>query len=451
MPFIPHTDADTQTMLDKLELDSIIKLYDEIPSDIPQAKLDNIELGASELEITQLMQQREPNNKTTLCFIGAGAYEHHIPAAVWDIVGRGEFYTAYTPYQAEASQGSLQVIYEYQSMMTSLLSMEVSNASMYDGASALAEAALMSIRLQRGKRRKILAPTGLHPAYRRVLLSILEQQDIEIDFVALTSSGEINKEEYQQQLDQYAAVILSQPNFLGVLEDIDTLTELAHQHSTLVIAHVNPLSCALLKPPGEWGDTGADIACGEGQPLGVPLNSGGPYFGFMCTRKKFIRQLPGRIVAKTNDANGNTGYTLTLQAREQHIRRSKATSNICTNQGLLMVAATIHMRLLGGKGLQDTAAICHKQTQKLADGLASLKHIDIPFQTPYFNELVIQLTSHSAKDVLSQLRGHNIQGGYDLTVDYPELGECILICATETKTDKDIEHYIQSLSNILGE
>ena len=243
-------------------------------------------------------------------------------------------------------------------MMTRLLSMEVSNASLYDGGSALAEAALMAVRIKRSKVTRILYPDNLHPSYKKVLNSILPQQGITLQNVNITDDGTIDIKDLSEKLKDTAALIVSQPNFFGVLEDVDTITQLAHRHNVLVIGQVNPIACALITPPGEWGEEGADIACGEGQPLGVPLASGGPYFGFMATRKTFIRQMPGRIVGKTIDEHNRTGYTLTLQAREQHIRRAKATSNICTNQGLMVVAASVYMQLMGGKGMQQCASTC---------------------------------------------------------------------------------------------
>lgn len=450
MPFIPHTESDTAAMLDALEVSSVETLFDEVPNVIPQADISDIPAPLSEQAIARLMREREPDHRGRLNFIGAGAYEHHSPAAVWDIISRGEFYTAYTPYQAEASQGSLQVIFEYQQMMTRLMQMEVSNASLYDGASALAEAALMAVRIKRGKQTRVLYPKNLHPAYQAVLKTILPHQGISLVEVNISPNGCVDIEDLEVNLKQAAAVIVSQPNFFGVLDNVNSLTNLAHQHSTLVIAHVNPLACSLITPPGEWGEAGADIACGEGQPLGIPLASGGPYFGFMTTRKSFVRQMPGRIVAKTVDAENRPGYTLTLQAREQHIRRAKATSNICTNQGLMVVAASVYLQLMGGQGLQQNAAICHQRLCQFQQGLEALPHVEPKFSGPHFHEIVIELTSHKTKDVLNALRRYGIQGGLDLTITHPQLGECLLICTTETKTPEDIDRYLEALQCILS-
>ena len=296
-----------------------------------------------------------------------------MPAAVWAIVSRGEFYSAYTPYQAEASQGTLQLLYEYQSMMASLTGMDASNASLYDGATALGEACLMAVRAHRkSKSARILLPAALNPRYRDVVKAVAGNQRLAFELLSYDDRGghtpAASLERYRGE--DVTALVIQQPNFFGTLEDVDELTDRAHEMGMLVIAVVNPVSLALLKPPGEWGARGADIVCGEGQPLGVPLSSGGPYFGFMTTRMEHIRQMPGRIIGRTVDLDGKPGYTLTLQAREQHIRRSKATSNICTNQGLLVTAATIYMSLLGPRGLAQVAAACMERSAALVDALA---------------------------------------------------------------------------------
>src|SRR3569623_3567168 len=318
----------------------------------------------------------------TLCFIGAGAYEHHIPAAVWEITTRGEYYTAYTPYQAEASQGTLQLMYEYQTMMAGLTGMDVSTASLYAGASALAAAVLLAVRANRHSRSKrILMPRTVHPHYRKVVHAIVHNQGIELVEVPYdTKTGRISPASLEKFAgDDYAALVIPQPNFFGALDEVDALSDWAHAHNVFVSGVVNPTSLALLSPPGEWGAKGADIACGEGQPLGAPLSSGGPYFGFLCCRQEWVRQLPGRIVRRTVDRDGKPGFTLTLQAREQHIRRSKATSNICTNQGLVVPAATIYMSLLGAEGLERVAAASHATTVRLKEKLLVLLGLVVVF------------------------------------------------------------------------
>ncbi|HNJ36645.1 MAG TPA: aminomethyl-transferring glycine dehydrogenase subunit GcvPA, partial [Nitrosomonas sp.] len=339
MPFIPHTEEDIAEMLAKIGANSIEELFDEIPPALKSGKLTRVPAGLTEMEITRLMLERAQADGFYSNFIGAGAYEHHIPAAVWQITTRGEFYSSYTPYQAEASQGTLQLLYEFQTMMASLTGMDVSNASLYDGASALAEAALMAVRQHKTSRR-ILIPKTAHPNYRKVLRAIVSNQQIEVVEVPFCEeSGQVLVEQIEQfGQEEFAALVIPQPNFFGVLEQVDALTNWAHQKNALVIAVVNPMSLALLTPPGEWGDRGADIAVGEGQPLGIPLSSGGPYFGFMTCKDELVRQMPGRIIGRTVDLDNKPGFVLTLQAREQHIRRSKATSNICTNQGLMVTA-----------------------------------------------------------------------------------------------------------------
>jgi glycine dehydrogenase subunit 1 len=385
-----------------------------------------------------------------LCFLGAGAYEHHIPAAVWELTTRGEFYTAYTPYQAEASQGTLQLLYEFQTMMAQLTGMDVSNASLYEGASSLAEAVLMAVRSNRkSKSNRILMPRTVHPAYRQVVQNIVKNQGIELEELDYdTQGGFIDPESLPADPGDFTALVIPQPNFFGVLEEVDTLTDWAHEHNALVIATVNPTSLALLKPPGEWGQKGADIATGEGQPLGIPLSSGGPYFGFMCCKQEHMRQMPGRLIGKTNDLDGKEGYTLTLQAREQHIRRSKAKSNICTNQGLMTTAATIYMSLVGPAGLETIAANSHANTMLLKDKLCTIDGVSPVFNRPEFHECALRLPA-PAHDVIEALGEQGVLAGFDLKTYYPELGEVLLVCATETKTADDIELFASKLADVL--
>lgn len=447
-------------MLAVIGADSIDDLFDEIPTHLRAQTLDNVPTGMTEMEISRLMQQRASQNTPALCFIGAGAYEHHIPAAVWQITTRGEFYSAYTPYQAEASQGTLQLTYEYQSMMTALTAMDVSNASMYDGASALAEAVLMVVRGNRkSKSRTILMPTSVHPVYRKTTETIVNGQQINIvDVPYDTRTGTATLDAFKQHAgDDVTAVVIQQPNFFGNLEDVDAITDWAHENKILLIAVVNPLLMSVLKPPGEWGNaeanndetgSGADIVCGDGQPLGAPLASGGPYYGLLCCTKALVRQMPGRIVGRTEDLDGKEGFVLTLQAREQHIRRSKATSNICTNQGLVVTASTIHMAILGAEGLENTAAACYANCHALAAQLTAIDGVKAVFNGPYFHEMVLQLDCPVA-DVLPALVEKNILGGFDLTQSYPELGQAILICATEMRGDEDIQMYVTAMSEVM--
>jgi glycine dehydrogenase subunit 1 len=450
MPFVPHTQADIDAMLGAIGVDSIDELFDEIPRVLRHGELSGVAAGRSEMEVARLMRERAEQDGHYVNFIGAGAYEHHIPAAVWEIVTRGEFYSAYTPYQAEASQGTLQVLYEFQSMMASLTGMDVSNASLYDGASALAEAVLMAVRAHK-KARRVLLPDTVHPIYRQVVLSIVKNQRIELVSVPFDSAGGHTGADALKSHEggEYAALVIPQPNFFGVLEDVDTLTDWAHRQGALAIAVVNPVALALLKPPGEWGERGADIAVGEGQPLGAPLASGGPYFGFMCCKQAHVRQMPGRLVGRTVDAEGKPGFTLTLQAREQHIRRSKATSNICTNQGLLATAATVHMALLGPDGLERVAAQCHANTCALIEQLSAIPGVERAFDRPVFHEAVLRLSS-PVDQVLRGLEAQGILGGYNLAPHYPALGEAMLVCATETRNTDEIESYAFHLERIIS-
>jgi len=368
-------------------------LFDEIPENLLSEGLTKVPSGSGEMAVSRLMEERATQNAGLSCFLGAGAYEHHVPAAIWDIAARGEFMTAYTPYQAEASQGTLQIIYEYQSMIAHLCAMDVSNASMYDGASALAEAVLMSVRAHRkSKSRRIIMPKTIHPAYRAVCHSIVHMQNIvleELDFD--NESGCFDIESLKPfEGEDITALVVSFPNFFGNLEDVHALSDWAFKNDVLLIAVCNPVALAILTPPGEWGEHGADIVVGEGQPLGIPLSSGGPYFGFMCCKQKHVRQMPGRIIGRTVDLDGKTGFALTLQAREQHIRRSKATSNICTNQGWAVSAATMYMALLGAQGLEQVANCSHQNLEQLRLGLEKIPDIQLLFNSSNFHELVFK-------------------------------------------------------------
>jgi glycine dehydrogenase subunit 1 len=445
VPFIPHTPEDVREMLASIGARSIDELFDEIPENLRSGSLAAVPPGLTEMEVMRLMRGRAERDGFYQNYIGAGAYEHHIPAAVWQIATRGEFYSSYTPYQAEASQGTLQLIYEYQTMMASLTGLDVTNASLYDGASALAEAVLMAVRAQKGARR-VLVPRSVHPVWRSVGRSIIRNQRIElteIDFDART--GCLAAAPEGVATDGHAALVIAQPNFFGALEPVDALVDWAHEHGLLVIAVVNPTALALLKPPGAWGRRGADIAVGDGQPLGIPLASGGPYFCFLASQRALLRQMPGRLVGRTLDADGKSGFALTLQAREQHIRRSRATSNICTNQGLMVTAATIYMSLLGPAGLTGVARTSHENAVKLAHALTSIPGISRAFEGPLFHEFALRLEAPVAR-VLQALEADGILGGFPLARHYPELGEAILVCVTETKTETDLEQFAAAMA-----
>ena len=454
MPFIPHTEEEVQAMLADIGASSIDDLFDEIPEGliVTEDDLKSIPQGLPEMDVARLMQSRARKDGHGVCFIGAGAYDHHIPAAVWQITTRGEFYSAYTPYQAEASQGTLQLLYEFQSMMTALMDMDVSNASLYDGATGVAEAILMAIRGNRkSKTKRVLMPRTVHPAYRKVVQTIVKNQQIEVVEVPFDmTTGQTDMAALQSYAgEDYAALIIPQPNFFGVLEDVAGMTDFAHANGMLAIGVVNPLAMSVITPPGQWGETGADIVVGEGQPLGAPLSSGGPYFGFMCCTQALVRQMPGRIIGKTTDLDGKDGYALTLQAREQHIRRSKATSNICTNQGLLVTAATIHMSLLGAEGLARAAASSHQNTNNLVEQLTAINGIEQAFSGAAFHERVLRLPAE-AEATLQLLANQDVLGGFNLKDDYPELGDAILVCATEQRTEDEIAEYASKLAKVVG-
>jgi glycine dehydrogenase subunit 1 len=449
VPFIPHTDNDVAAMLSRIGVSDVSDLFDEIPPGLRIPGLESIGPALSEAGISRLMQQRARADGEPVCFLGAGAYDHYVPVAVWDIATRGEFYSAYTPYQAEASQGTLQVIYEFQTMLASLTGLDVANASLYDGATAFAEACLMAVRANRkSKSRRILVPRSMSPVFRSVATAIVQGQQIEL--VELPLQDGLNDTTKLAELsgEDFAAVVIQNPSFLGHLEDVDTLTDWAHENGALVIGVANPVALALLKPPGQWGKDGADIACGEGQPLGVPLSSGGPYYGYMVCRQAIVRQMPGRIVGRTVDLDGKPGFTLTLQAREQHIRRSKATSNICTNQGLIATASTIYMSLMGASGLRQVASCCNANTHALVNALTTLPGIRPAFTAPFFHEAVLQLDRPVAT-FLATLAEQGILGGYDLTAEYPELGNALLVCATEQRSAADIDAYVAAAGKLL--
>jgi glycine dehydrogenase subunit 1 len=453
MPFIPHTDADVAAMLAEIGADSIESLFDEIPAGLASGALTRVPDGMSELAMLELMQTRASQDDGYACFMGAGSYDHHIPAAVWDLTARGEFYTAYTPYQAEASQGTLQLIYEYQTMMASLTGMDVSNASVYDGASGMAEAVLMAVRAnKKNKSHKILIADSVHPHYTEATTNIVANQGIDIAMLPIASDGTVDVQALGE--DTPAAVVVQQPNFFGRLEAVDALTDWAHAHNALVVAVVNPLSLAVLKPPGQWGSAGADIVCGDGQPFGVPMASGGPSFGFICCKSQYVRQMPGRIIGRTEDLEGRVGYTLTLQAREQHIRRGKATSNICTNQGLLVTAGTIYMSLMGPQGIREAALACHSKAVRLQAALLELPGVERVFDGPVFHEFAIRLPVPAGR-VIERMVASNILPGLALgdfmSTRIANADETLLVAVTEKRTQAELDAYVGAMGMALEE
>jgi glycine dehydrogenase subunit 1 len=428
-------------MLDAIGVPSVEDLLKAIPQEFRLQKLDLPE-GISELELKALVSEKAAKNRSTrelTSFLGAGAYEHYIPEVVGTVISRGEFLTAYTPYQAEASQGTLQAIYEYQSLICELTGMDAANASMYDGASALAEAVLLAVR-ETGRRRVIFS-SSLHPEYKQVIRTYLEGYKIELVEIA-HRDGLFDEEGLKGQANEDAAcVIMQNPNFFGFIENAEAIDAACHRCGALLIACVNPVSLGVLKSPGECN---ADIAVGEGQPLGIPLSYGGPYLGFFAVKEKHMRKMPGRIAGMTKDIEGKRGYVLTMQAREQHIRREKATSNICTNEGLMALAACVYLSLLGKEGIKEVARQNVLKSHYLKDGILKLSGYELMSGRPFFNEFIIRCGKDPDR-IIGDLLKHGIIGGLPLGRFYPNMKNCMLICATETKTKEEIDRFVELL------
>ena len=431
-------------MLQSIGVASVEELFEAIPEAIRHEERTSFGALSESQLISEMSRLAEKNRTGGKLFLGAGAYEHFTPSIVWALAGRGEFATAYTPYQPEVSQGTLQAAFEFQSLMCELLAMEVVNSSLYDGGSALAEAVLMANRIVR--RNRVLIPATLHPAYRQVVETYVQSIGIELVTVP-ERGGRMEPVALEALLKEPAtAVVVQQPNFLGQLEPAAELSEKAHAAGALLIAVAYPVACGVVAPPGEYE---ADIACGEGQSLGLPLAYGGPYFGFLASRQKFVRQMPGRLIGRTTDLEGRTGYVLTLQTREQHIRREKSTSNICTNQFLCALAAAIHLSALGKQGIAEVARQNVLKSHYLKDLLGALPGVESVCEGPFFNEFVIR-TPHPAKAVLAALRERDIVGGYDLSQAYPQRERQILVCVTETRSKRDLDEYAEAMRDFLG-
>lgn len=444
MSFIPHTPEDIEKMLKVIGIKKLSEVFDEIPKNLPRPALSSLPGHQNEMQMLAHGQHLSQQVPLMRCFLGAGCYDHHIPAVVWDVATRGEFLTSYTPYQAEVSQGTLQVLYEFQSMIAELFALDVANASLYDGATALAEAILMAKRIQRqNNSQKVLIPQGLHPHYQEVLNTILKQQQIEMEILPLDSHLGVTDINTLQAVhpNHYFAVVILQTNYFGQIEPFDEISNWAEKNQVLRIACVNPLLQSVLKPPGEWAETGVDIACGEGQPLGIPMGSGGPLLGLLACKKEHVRQIPGRLAGQTLDSQQRIGYTLTLQAREQHIRRGKATSNICTNVGLNATAATIFMSIMGPQGLKRMAEQSFHQCHELVERLCQIPGVQKAFASPYFHETVVSFPVSVSK-ILQHLEKENILGGLPLESTHPEFKNLLLICATEKRSAQDIDDFV---------
>ncbi|MCK4520123.1 MAG: aminomethyl-transferring glycine dehydrogenase subunit GcvPA, partial [Candidatus Omnitrophica bacterium] len=437
MPYILNTDEDLRKMLKVVGVSSIDKLYSSIPSRIRLDNLLNIPKGCSEQEVRKVVKGLSEQNTTVNklnSFLGAGCYDHYIPAALSFILSRSQFVTAYTPYQAECSQGILQTIYEYQSFLCLLTGMDVSNASMLDGASSFAEAVLMSLRIT--KRRKIILAGVIHPEYRKTLYTYLAGFDFIIEEVSLRGNGLVNREVLERTLDEDTAVCaFSSPNFFGLIENAEDLAAIASAKGALTVMITNPLSLALFKEPGSLG---MDIVCGDGQPLGGSLGLGGSSFGFLTARKDYLRQMPGRIVGKTKDSEGKDAFCLTLQTREQHIRREKATSNICSNQSLCAITAAIYLSLVGREGLKEAALYSFNNTQYFYRRLKQVRGVKIPYPPQVFNEFVWE--TEDARRVKDELYKRNIIIGYYLGDKFSQHKDGILSCCTEKKSKEDIDN-----------
>ncbi len=442
IPYIPHTPGETKDMLQILGVSSIDNLFADIkPHQRP--KSFNLPEGKSEFEVTEHIKRLASKNSTIIPFIGGGYYDHYIPAAVSALVSRAEFYTAYTPYQPECAQGTLQALYEFQSSICALTEMEAANASLYDGGTALYEAAMMAIRLTR--RNKIIIDGGVSPIYRKIVKTYTSNLHFEFEETPVVH-GQSDRKEIDRHLDnKTAAVILQNPNFFGAIDDHSDIIQKAHELGILVIESVYPISLGLLKTPGEMG---ADITTGEGQSLGLPLNFGGPYLGFIATKKQFIRQMPGRIVGETVDKSGRRCFVNTLQAREQHIRREKATSNICTNVSLCAVQALVFMSLLGKEGLKELAQLNLEKAEFARQCLGKIKGVQVKRSSPTFNEFAVCLPVDASKVVEAMVK-KGFAAGFPLGRYYPGMDNYMIVAVTEKRTKEEILNYAKALEEIV--
>lgn len=446
--YLPHTSADLEKMCETVGVGSINELFQSIPEHLRLRQNLDLPSPLSEIELLGHLQSLSEKNRTVeqyTSFLGAGAYKHTVPAAVGALVSRGEFKTSYTPYQPELAQGTLQAIFEFQTMIASLLGMEIANASNYDGSTALAEAVLMALRIN--KRKKILLSKSIHPEYRQVVRTTLHSLGFEIEEIGWDEAGTVDLQQLDNQLSQeVSAVCLQSPNFFGIVEDQAFIAERAHSQGALFIAvNTDPVALGMLAPPGSLG---ADIAVGEGNSFGGSLNLGGPYVGLFATKKQFVRQIPGRLVGETVDSEGKRGFVLTLNTREQHIRREKATSNICTNQSLCALAAAIHLALLGPEGLSKLALLNFSKAEFAKKLLLQIPGVTLLFQGNTFHEFALRVPGNVEK-VLKKLLEKRIFGGLALGRLYPELEEGLLVCVTETHSKEKIERFALELEKIL--
>lgn len=444
-PYISNTEKEKQEILKTLSMNSTEDLFKDIPDKVRLKRELNLPSGLSELEVTNVMSNLAKLNKSTedlTCFLGAGLYDHYIPSIIKHLLGRAEFYTAYTPYQPEISQGTLQSIFEFQSMLCNLTGMEVSNSSMYDAGTAAVEASVMA--KQSTKRKTILVSKTVNPEVRTVLKTYLRFKEynlIEID----ENEGITDVDKLKESIDKdVAGVIVQSPNFFGIIEDVTEVEQIVHSNKSILIMSVDPLSLGVLKSPGELG---ADIVIGEGQGLGCNINFGGPGFGFLNTTKKLMRKMPGRIVGETDDGHGTRGFVLTLQAREQHIRREKATSNICSDQTLMAIGAAIYMATLGKNGIKEVSKQCIEKSHYAYNKLIESGKYKPVFNKPFFNEFIIK-TDKCSCEINNILLQNNILGGYNLGKQYPQYENSIMLCVTEKRTKQEIDKLVKVMEEI---
>jgi len=453
MSYVANTVADREAMLAAIGIKKIDELFDNIPSSIRLHRLLDVPGPFAEQELTQRLTRLAAKNQTAdnlVCFLGGGAYDHFIPAVVDTLASRSEFYTAYTPYQAEASQGSLQAFFEYQTLICQLTGMAVANASLYEAGSGVAEAVLMAMSVT-GRTGKVVLAETVHPDYRETVATYLANLGPRIE-VLPCPGGYLNPTEADLALDDTTCCLVVQhPNVLGTLEEMEELSQKARAKGVLLVAVVDPVSLGLLKKPGDYG---ADIVVGEGQGLGTALSFGGPYLGFMACREEFVRKIPGRLVGQTVDRNGKRCWTLTLQTREQHIRREKATSNICTNQGLYALRAAIHMATLGPKGLHETAVACTQKAHYLANQLLATGLVHLEPDRPFFKEFTVRLESSVAKkwtviDLVDRMVTEGFLAGYPTGKWLQGRGNCITIAVTEKRTKEEMDNFVEAFSRVV--
>jgi glycine cleavage system P protein (glycine dehydrogenase) subunit 1 len=445
MPYLYNTPEDQRQMLSAIGLSSMEQLFDSVPSDLQLNRPLELPPALSEMELQFELQALAGKNQHAgqlACFLGGGSYDHFIPAVVDAIASRSEFYTSYTPYQAEVSQGNLQVMFEYQSLITLLTGMEVSNASLYDGGSAAAEAVMMAIHATpRGG--NVVLPQSLHPEHQQVIATYLSNLDVEVRRVE-TPDGVLDADRLRQAIDpRTCAVVLQQPNFFGCIEEAAMIAAVARETGTLVISVFDPISLGLLTRPGDYG---ANIAVAEGQSLGTSMSYGGPYLGIMACDQKLVRRMPGRIAGETVDRHGNQAYVLTLQTREQHIRREKATSNVCTNQGLLALRATVYLAQLGPAGLRETANLCLQKSRYAQQQLCQNKRFSLAFDQPNFKEFVIRDAENRVDELLQSATRAGFLAGIPLSGWYPQWSDCFLVAVTEKRTRQEIDGWVQALT-----